>query len=149
MDGERILLQGEDVSEAVRSLEVTAATRHAADNPDVRDRLVELQRAVAEQHDIVTEGRDQGTVAFPHAQCKIYLTASPKLRAQRRLGDLQAQGESATLEEILAAQEKRDREDATRPVGALIVAQDAIEVCTDGMTLEQVVDHLATLVHHR
>ncbi len=149
MDGERILLQGEDVSEAVRSLEVTAATRHAADNPDVRDRLVELQRAVAEQHDIVTEGRDQGTVAFPHAECKIYLTASPKLRAQRRLGDLQAQGESATLEEILAAQEKRDREDATRPVGALVAAQDAVEVCTDGMTLEQVVDYLATLVQRR
>ena len=149
MDGDRILLQGEDVSEAVRSLEVTAATRHAADNPDIRDRLVELQRATAEQQDIVTEGRDQGTVAFPHAECKIYLTASPKLRAQRRLGDLQAQGESATLEEILAAQEKRDREDATRPVGALVAAQDAVEVCTDGMTLEQVVDYLATLVQRR
>ncbi len=145
MDGERILLQGEDVSEAVRSLEVTAATRHAADNPEVRDRLVELQRATAGQQDIVTEGRDQGTVAFPKAECKIFLTASPELRAQRRLGDLQAQGESATLEEILAAQEKRDQEDATRPVGALVAAQDAIEVCTDGMTLDEVVDHLAAL----
>ena len=80
---------------------------------------------------VVTEGRDQGTVAFPEAECKIFLTASPEERARRRLRDLQSQGEPVTLEQVLAAQERRDREDASRPVGPLVPAPDAVEVCTD------------------
>ena len=76
--GERILLDGEDVTEAVRTSEVTAVTRYAADNPQVREHLVELQRALAAADNVVTEGRDQGTVAFPDAECKIFLTASPR-----------------------------------------------------------------------
>ena len=91
--GERILLDGEDVGEAVRATEVTAVTRYAADNPQVRAHLVELQRRAAGKDDIVVEGRDQGTVAFPDAQCKIFLTAGAEERARRRLRDLQAQGE--------------------------------------------------------
>ena len=75
VDGDRISVDGEDVSEAVRSVEVTAVTRYAADNPRVRAHLVELQRRLAGGDDIVVEGRDQGTVAFPAAECKIYLTA--------------------------------------------------------------------------
>ncbi len=78
--GERLLLDGEDVTEAVRTTAVTAVTRYAADNPQVRQRLVELQRILAGQDNVVTEGRDQGTVAFPHAECKIFLTASPQER---------------------------------------------------------------------
>jgi CMP/dCMP kinase len=140
--GERILLEGEDVTEAVRSSEVTAVTRYAAGNPQVREYLVELQRKVAGGDNFVTEGRDQGTVAFPDAECKIFLTASPAERARRRLQDLQRQGEPVTLEQVLAAQERRDREDASRAVGPLTPAADAIEVCTDGMTLEEVVDRL-------
>jgi len=143
--GERILLDGEDVTEAVRTSEVTAVTRYAADNPQVREFLVELQRKLAGNDDVVTEGRDQGTVAFPGAECKIFLTASPAERARRRLCDLQTQGEPVTLEQVLAAQERRDREDATRAVGPLAPAADAVEVCTDGLSLDQVVARLKSL----
>jgi CMP/dCMP kinase len=140
--GERILLDGEDVTEAVRTSEVTAVTRYAADNPKVREFLVGLQRKLAGNDDVVTEGRDQGTVAFPRAECKIFLTASPAERARRRLLDLQSQGEPVTLEQVSAAQERRDREDATRAVGPLAPAADAVMVGTDGMTLREVVDRL-------
>lgn len=142
VDGDRILLDGEDVSEAVRSTEVTAVTRYAADNPRVREHLVELQRRAAGADDIVVEGRDQGTVAFPEAECKIFLTAGAEERARRRLQDLQSQGEPITFEGVLAAQQRRDREDASRAVGPLCKASDAVEVCTDGMAFDQVVDRL-------
>jgi CMP/dCMP kinase len=144
--GERILLDGEDVTEAVRTTEVTAVTRYAAGNPQVREFLVELQRKLAGNDDVVTEGRDQGTVAFPHADRKIFLTASPVERARRRLLDLQSQGEPVTLEQVLAAQERRDREDATRAVGPLIPAADAVTVYTDGLTQEEVVAKLQSLI---
>jgi len=143
--GEKVLLDGEDVTEAVRSSAVTAVTRHAADNPQVRRHLVGLQRAAAGNDDVVTEGRDQGTVAFPRAACKIFLTAGAEERARRRLRDLQNQGEAATLEEVLAAQQLRDRRDRTRGVGRLVAAVDAREVCTDGMTVEEVVDRLEAI----
>jgi cytidylate kinase len=143
--GERLLLDGEDVTDVVRTTAVTAVTRYAADNPQVRQRLVELQRILAGEDNVVTEGRDQGTVAFPRAECKIFLTASPQERARRRLRDLQSQGEPVTLEQVLAAQERRDRQDASRPVGPLAPAADAIEVCTDGLTLGEVVDRLEEL----
>ena len=149
VDGEKVFLDGEDVTGTVRTSEVTAVTRHAADNPEVRRHLVGLQRAVAGGDDVVTEGRDQGTVAFPDAGCKIFLTAGAEERARRRLSDLQFQGESATLDEVLAAQRRRDRQDTSRAVGRLVPAADAIEVCTDGMTVEEVVDRIESLVRPR
>ncbi len=147
--GERLLLDGEDVTEAVRTTAVTAVTRYAADNPQVRQHLVELQRILASQENFVTEGRDQGTVAFPHAECKFFLTASPQERARRRLCDLQSQGEPVSLEQVLAAQERRDREDARRPVGPLAPAADAVRVATDGLTLDQVADRLEELARRK
>lgn len=147
--GDRILLEGEDVTEAVRTSEVTAVTRYAADNPKVRAHLVKFQRALASRDNIVTEGRDQGTVAFPDAGCKIFLTASPEERARRRWRDLQRQGEPVTLAQVLAAQQRRDREDARRAVGPLTPAPDAVEVFTDGMTLDKVVDRLEQLVRSK
>ena len=147
--GDRIFLDAEDVTEAVRTSEVTAVTRYAADNPQVRQHLVELQRTLAADDNIVAEGRDQGTVAFPQAECKIFLTASREERARRRLRDLQLQGEPVTLAQVLAAQERRDREDARRPVGPLVAAPDAVEVSTDGLTLDQVVDRLETIARQR
>ena len=144
--GEKVYLGEEDVTDAVRSPAVTAVTRYAADNAEVRRQLVTLQRAVARGADIITEGRDQGTVVFPQAECKIFLTAGPEERAKRRLRDLEGQGESATLEEVLAAQQRRDRQDSTRDMGRLVAADDAQEVCTDGMTLDEAVDHLEAMV---
>ena len=146
---DRIYLDGENVTETVRTSEVTAVTRYAADNPEVRECLVELQREVAGGDNIVCEGRDQGTVVFPNAECKIFLTASPEERARRRLGDLQTQGEPVTLEQVLAAQARRDREDASRAVGPLLPAADAVEVCTDGMTLDEVVGEVEEIARRK
>lgn len=147
--GSRIFLDGEDVTDEVRSTAVTAVTRYAADNPQVREQLVVLQQALAGRQDVVTEGRDQGTVAFPDAQCKIFLTASPEERARRRVLDLEQRGEQPLYEVVLADQQCRDHRDANRPVGPLKPATDAIEVLTDGLSIEQVVDCLEALVRER
>ena len=143
---ERTLLDGEDVSQAIRTREVTAHIFYAADNPAVREHLVALQREAAAGRDVVTEGRDQGTVAFPQAECKIFLTASPLERARRRLTELQQRGEESSLEEILAQQNERDRRDSTRAVGRLLKADDAVEVVTDGLAPEEVVERLVAIV---
>lgn len=147
--GDRVFLDGEDVTQAVRTSEATAATRHAANNQQVRRHLVHLQRVAASGGDIVTEGRDQGSVVFPDAECKIYLTASPDERARRRLGDLEAQGEAKPLEKVLGELDRRDREDAARPMGALVEPPDAVKVFTDGLRVDEVVDRLESLVRQR
>jgi len=149
LHGDRVLLDGEDVTDAIRSPGVTALTRHAADNPEVRRTLVELQRRAAAGQDVVTEGRDQGSVVFGDADCKFYLTASPEERARRRTGDFQAQGRSQPFESVLADINRRDREDVQRPVGPLVRPDDAVDVTTDGMTVDQVVDHLEKVVRDR
>jgi len=146
LDGQRVLLDGEDVSEAIRSTAVTSAIHHVADNPRVRGHLVELQRQQAAGSRIVTEGRDQGTVVFPDAQCKFFLTASPEERARRRLRQGPGTAEKLELADVLAQICERDARDETRPVGRLMKARDAIEVPTDGLTLEQVVDLLEQIV---
>jgi cytidylate kinase len=147
--GDRVLLDGRDVTDAIRKFDVAVATHHAADNPAVREKLVEWQRAAAQHGDVVAEGRDQGTVAFPHAECKIFLTAGEEERARRRHGDLQARGEMIPFEEVLANQRLRDHRDATRPVGALVKAHDAVEVSTDGLSPEQVVARLEQIVRSK
>lgn len=144
--GGRVFLDGEDVTEQVRSSEVTAVTRFAADNPQVRAHLVQLQRALGAQGDVVTEGRDQGTAVFPEAPCKIFLTASPQERARRRVADLAAQGETKSVEQVLQEITARDQGDAARAVGPLRQAADAVELCTDGLSIEQVVERIEALV---
>ncbi len=146
---DRVLLDGQDVSAEIRTPETTAVTHWAANNPGVREHLVTLQRQMAGSDDIVTEGRDQGTVVFPHAECKIFLTASPAERARRRAEDLRARGEQLPLETVLAEQNQRDRSDTNRPVGPLAAAADSIEVDTDGLTRGEVVDRLEQLVRQR
>lgn len=146
---DRVLLDGEDVTQAIRTVEITKLTRHTANNPQVRRHLVALQRQVVAGGNYVTEGRDQGTVAFPSAECKIFLVASPEERARRRHRDLVARGETVALEEVLAQQTERDQSDSTRAAGPLIAAPDAVEVNTDGLTPEQVVDKLAAIVARR
>jgi cytidylate kinase len=149
LQGDRVLVDGEDVSDAIRTTEITAVTHYAANNPGVRAILVERQRAIAGNDDIVTEGRDQGTVVFPHAECKIYLTASPEERAARRHRELTARGENVAFDDLLAQQNRRDASDSTREVGPLSRADDAIEVATDGLTKEQVIDRLERVVRNR
>ena len=144
-----VLVDGEDVTREIRTLAVTTVTHYAANNPAVREHLVELQRRAAAGDRVVTEGRDQGTVVFPHAECKIFLTASPAERARRRLLDLQGRGEKTTYDEVLTEQTQRDQRDANREIGPLRPAPDAIEVITDGLRPDEVVDRLESLVRTR
>jgi cytidylate kinase/pantoate ligase/cytidylate kinase len=146
---DRLLLDGQDVSDDIRAPEVTAHTRYAADNPAVRRRLVDLQRQAAANGKFVAEGRDQGTVAFPDAACKIYLTASPQVRARRRWAELTARGEEVTFESVLAQQNVRDEQDRLRPFGGLMAAPDAVRVVTDDLDPDQVVERLVALVKER
>ena len=141
-----VIVDGKDVSEAVRQPEVTQNIHHVADNLKVRESLVLLQRRLAKSGNVVTEGRDQGTVAFPEAECKIFLTASAEERARRRHLQLQDQGVEETLEEVLRQLQDRDERDSQRPVGALQAAEDAIVVETDGMNEVEVVEYLTQLV---
>lgn len=146
MDGGNVRLNGEDVSELIRTNEVTSHIHHLADNPAVRQRMIELQRAIAVGKDLVTEGRDQGTIAFPNAECKIFLTASPAERAKRRVQELQARGERISVEEVLEQQNERDYRDSNRTFGRLEPAPDAIDICTDGMSPDEVVQRLVEIV---
>src|SRR5262245_10323561 len=147
--GDRVLLDGVDVTTAIRKFDITTAIHFAADNAAVREQLVTWQREAAAGSDVVTEGRDQGTVVFPDAECKIFLTADEEERARRRHGDLMARGEAIPYEEVLANQRERDRRDLSRSVGALKKADDAIEVSTDGLSPDQVVAKLEEIVRSK
>jgi cytidylate kinase len=146
LSSDRILMNGEDVTAAIRTLEITTLTQYAADNQEVRRLLTDQQRAFATGRDVVTEGRDQATVVFPGAECKIFLTAGEQERAQRRFLDLQARGEEVDLAEVLRKQRIRDKCDTERTHGGLAKASDSIEVLTDGLSPDQVVDRLAKIV---
>ena len=148
-DGARVLLGDEDVSAAIRTPEVTAIIHYAADNLMVREAMVDLQRKLAAEDNVVTEGRDQGTVAFPQAECKFFLSASAEERARRRVEQLRQNGKQASLEEVLEQQTVRDEQDEAREVGGLKAAEDALYVITDGMKPFEVVEHLERLVRIR
>jgi cytidylate kinase len=149
MTDDRVHLDGEDVTAAIRTFAVTSLTRHAADNQEVRRELVRRQREFAEGRDIVTEGRDQATVVFPNAQCKIYLTAGEQERARRRFADLVARGEEVQFDEVLRKQRMRDERDLQREFGGLIKSEDSIEVRTDSCTPDEVVAELERIVRER
>lgn len=146
LNGDRVLLDGRDVTTAIRKFDVTTAIHFAADNPAVRQELVAWQRSAAASNDVVTEGRDQGTVVFPRAECKIFLTAAEEERARRRHADLLNRGENIPFNEVLANQRLRDHRDESRQVGALRKAADAIEVSTDGLSPDEVVAKLEQIV---
>ena len=141
-DGDRVLVDDQDVSELIRMPEVTRNIFHVADHPGIRDRLVQLQREIVATGNYVCEGRDQGTVAFPDAFCKIYLNASPQYRAMRRVAQLEATGQYVDYDEVVADQNLRDQRDLNREVGRLMRADDAIEVNTDNQSIGNVVDEL-------
>lgn len=138
----RVLLNGEDVSTAVRGIEVTRASSFVADSPSVRRRLVDWQRAFARENDVVAEGRDQGTVVFPDAFRKFYLTASLEERARRRHAEFAARGESVSLESVLRDLEQRDARDAARAIAPMKPAADARIIDTTGLDLEAVLGEI-------
>lgn len=146
---DHVFLDGEDVSAEIRTVEITQLTKFAADNQKVRHILVDLQRKIAGDYDVVAEGRDQATVAFPQAECKIYLTATEEVRAQRRYFDLVARGERVSLESVSENQRLRDRQDHERDFGGLRKAPDSIEISTDNLSPAEVVDKLEEVVRSR
>ena len=145
----RVFVGDRDVSAEIRTEGITAATRSVADAPPVREVMKRLQRRLAEGIDVVTEGRDQGSVVFPQAELKVFLTASAEERARRRHREESARGVAASLADVLAAQNRRDEGDRIRPGGAMHAASDAVLVETDGLSPEQVIDRLVQLVEER
>jgi cytidylate kinase len=139
----RVFLDGQDVTQAIRSVEVTRSSRFVADSPSVRRRLNDWQRAFAADHDVVTEGRDQGTLVFPDAFRKYYLTASAEERARRRLAEYQARGESVSFAAVLRDHQERDARDAARAIAPMKPADDATIIETTGSSIDQVVARLA------
>jgi cytidylate kinase len=138
----RILIDGRDVTEAIRHPSMSDASSRVAVEPHVRAVLVQWQRQVARGRDMVCEGRDQGSVVFADSPCKFYLTARVETRALRRLEELRARGVETTLERLIEDLEIRDHRDATREVGPLLRPDDAIVIDTGDLTPEQVLDRM-------
>ncbi|PRQ12021.1 cytidylate kinase [Corynebacterium sp. 13CS0277] len=142
-----VLLDGKDVSAEIRSAEVTRAVSAVSAIPAVRDNLVALQRSLArEAGRCVLDGRDIGTNVFPDAPAKIFLTASARVRAERRHAELLAKGEDVSFEEVFADVERRDHLDSTRATNPLAPAEDAYVLDSSEMTLEQVIDTMMAIV---
>ena len=145
-----VCIDNVDVTERIRDPEVTANARHIAAAPEVRDELVQMQRQFAvDRQRVVTEGRDQGTVAFGDADVKFFLTADLVERARRRQADLGGKDSSQSLEQIQRAIEERDKSDESRAVGPLKPADDAIAVDTTDLSIDEVVEKLLALVKER
>jgi len=142
----RVNVDGRDVSADIRTERITASTRPVADAPPVRDAMKRIQRQMAEGIDVVTEGRDQGSVVFPKADLKVFLTATPEERARRRHQEEVSRGQSSTLAAVLESQSRRDDGDCSRPVGALKQADDAVLLETDGLSADEVVQRLVEMV---
>ena len=146
-DGEGRLFAGDrDVSGLIRSLEMGTAASVVSVLPGVRRLLVERQRTLGWGADIVMEGRDIGTNVFPDAEVKVFLTARPEVRAERRAEELCAKGEEVDVDEVLEALIERDRRDSEREVAPLRKAADAVEVDTSALTLNEVVDAVVAVV---
>ena len=139
--GERVIANGEDVTEAIRTPDVSEAASRVATNAKVREALVQKQRELLAGGDWVAEGRDIGTVVAPDAAVKVFLTASPEERARRRAQELGTDAET-----VLKDQALRDAQDTTREHSPLQVADGAVELDTSGLTVDQVVERIAQLV---
>jgi CMP/dCMP kinase len=146
-DGDgRLFAAQRDISGDIRTLEMAGAASRVSVLPGVRRMLVDEQRRLAADADIVMEGRDIGTNVFPDAAVKVFLTARPEVRAARRAAELREAGDDVDDGQVLAALLERDRRDSTRAVAPLRMAADAVEVDTSGMTLDEVVDAVVGLV---
>jgi cytidylate kinase len=147
-NGNRLLLNGRDVTEAIRSPEVTRASSLVSTHAEVRTRLVERQRALGAEGGVVMEGRDIGTVVFPNADLKIFFDATPEVRGQRRLKDVES-AQQASAASVLNEITARDLRDQTRAVSPLVPATDAVRIDTTRLTAEQVVEQVLKLVESK
>lgn len=142
----KIYLDGEDISDRIRTPQVSGMASRVAGLPSCRERLIELQRQMASQKDVVMDGRDIGSFVLPDASHKFFVTATLDTRAKRRWKELQAKGEPDTLEMVRQDLEKRDHNDMTRKLNPLVLAPDAQKIDTDDLTIEQVTETLCALV---
>lgn len=150
VDGtQRVFLNGEDVSDHIRTPEVSMAASAVSALPPVRRFLFDLQQDTARRQNVIMDGRDIGTVVLPFAQVKIFLTASAEERARRRFAELQEKGIATTYDEVLSDMKERDYNDSHRATAPLRPAEDAVFVNTDGNTLEESVALLKSLVEER
>lgn len=146
---QHVLLDGEDVSDAIRTPQISTYASQVSSVPKVRAYLLDLQRDLARRQSVIMDGRDIGTVILPDAKVKIFLTASPEKRAARRCAELREKGQDVTVEGILADMERRDALDASRAVAPLKQAEDAVLVDTSDLTLEQSIEAVLTVIRDK
>lgn len=146
---QHILLCGEDVSDAIRTPEIAKYASKVSAVPEVRQFLLETQRDMAKNGNILMDGRDIGTVILPDAQVKIFLTASAEARAQRRYLELHEKGQSITFDEVLHDIQQRDEQDMTRTVAPLKQAADAVLLDTSDISLEQSIEAVLRIIRER
>jgi CMP/dCMP kinase len=151
LEGElnRVFVQNADVSAEIRTPEISDGASRVSALPEVRAALLDLQRRLGAAGGVVAEGRDVGTVVFPAAEAKFFLTASAEERARRRTAELRAAGRAADEKTVLAEMVERDQRDSTRAAAPLRKADDAIEVDTSGMGPVEVVEAMLAMVHQR
>ncbi len=147
--GSRLFLDGQDVTAKIRTAAVTLTAAKVSRLPEVRRKLVALQRSLAQGRGVVMEGRDIGTVVFPEAPLKIFLKADPEERARRRHHEDQHEGRSTTLEQTAYEIGRRDQLDAERKISPLVAAPDAVEIDSTLISAEQVVERIADLARKR
>ena len=147
--GQKMVLNGEDVTGLIRTPEVSMATSTCSAIPAVRAFLLQLQRDLAEKNNVLMDGRDIGTVVLPHAQLKVFLTASPQERARRRVLQLEESGRKADYEAILRDIQQRDYQDSHRETAPLRPAEDSVLVDTSGVTFDESVRRWVELVRER
>ena len=140
--GVKVVLEGEDVSSDIRTQECSNAASKIAAFPRVREALLRRQRAFKEAPGLVADGRDMGTVVFPDAQVKLFLTASAEERAHRRYNQLQDKGFDVSIDRLLAEIKERDNRDMNRAVAPLVPAEDALVIDTTGVGIEEVLDRV-------
>ena len=146
---QHVLLNGSDVSDLIRTPEVSMMASKVSAVPAVREFLFDLQQSLAKLHNVVMDGRDIGTVVLPHDQLKIFLTASPEERARRRFRELIAKDPATDYNQVLAEIKQRDYQDSHREIAPLKPAEDAVYVDTSDLNLEQSVDKVTELIKER
>lgn len=146
VDGvQHVLLNGEDVSEEIRTAKAGMAASDVSAMSEVRAFLLDLQKNMAKTNNVIMDGRDIGTVVLPNAELKIFLTASPEVRAKRRFDELTAKGQKVEFNELLEQIKLRDKQDSEREVAPLKPAEDSVYLDTSDMTLDEVVDKIVEL----
>ena len=143
---QHMIMNGMDVTADIRTQDISQKASLVSAHAVVREVLLDMQREVAEQHDVIMDGRDIGTVVLPKATVKIFLTASPEVRAKRRTDELIAKGQKANFDKVLAEIKQRDYQDTHREIAPLKMARDSVKVDTSDMDIDQVVETIRQIV---